>query len=179
MSDKTFETDGLIYREATFEDLSRIMAFADIFLRKDVLLYRDYVAAYLKSGIDKVWLTFDREKLIAFAFIWKNTDSLNNLYVHPKYRKRKIGLHLIEYLKPIIVRSKTDQSTGDPTEFYRKIGYQIVATRQGRKKNLTILHRVIENESESKKHPMENYSPSTNAEEMQGNRNHRVGPRVL
>lgn len=141
MSSETFENDQLIYRQAKENDLSKIMAFADICLRRDVLIVRGYIKNYLKSS-SKIWLVFDKDKLIAFAFIWKKTNSLNNLYIHPKYRNRKIGLNLMNYLKPKFVRSKLDQSTGDPTEFYKKTGYELIGEKQGKKKNLNILKRI-------------------------------------
>ncbi len=145
MSDASFEKDGLIYREMTEADIPKLMAFADIFLRSDVLLLRTYITHNLRDGHAKVWIVFDDQKLIGFAFVFKSTNSLNNLYVHPKYRGKQIGTNLIQFLKPKIVRSKVDQTTGDPSGFYKKIGYEIVAERQGKKRNLTILQRIDKN----------------------------------
>ena len=139
MSVETFEKDELIYRKATQEDLPKIMAFVDIFLRRDWLVRR----AYLMTNLEKydIWLVFDKEKLIAWAIAGGKKRTLWNLLVHPKYRGFHIGQILVEKLKPEIIRSKSDQSTGDPTMFYEKIGYRLIASKKGRKRNINIMKR--------------------------------------
>ena len=47
MSLENFEVDALIFRKATQEDLPKIMAFVDIFLRKDWLVRRTYLNLFI------------------------------------------------------------------------------------------------------------------------------------
>lgn len=142
MSSENFEKDNLIYRKATQDDLPKIMAFVDVFLRKDWLVRRTYLLTNLEKY--DIWLVFDNDKLVAWAIAGGKKRTLWNLLVHPKYRGLKIGLSLVERLKPEIIRSKLDQSTGDPTAFYEKIGYRLIAEKQGRKKNINILEKKRE-----------------------------------
>jgi N-acetylglutamate synthase-like GNAT family acetyltransferase len=140
MSVEAFEKDGLIFRPATQRDLAKILAFADIFLRRSWLVRREYA----NDHVDHSWIVLDQEKLVGWAMITgKNVGrTLYNLIVHPKYRNRHIGAILITALKPDVIRSKTDQATGDPTEFYKKMGYEVTEMRQGRKKKINIMKRL-------------------------------------
>jgi len=140
---ETFEKDGLTYRQATKADFARILAFVDIFLRRDYLVRRAELERKLEVGT--MLIVMDAEKLVSWAVMGKN-ESLWNLLVHPKYRGRHIGQTIVERFRPLIIRSKSDQSTGDPTPFYRKLGYRIVNERQGKNRNITIMQRVAEAE---------------------------------
>ena len=147
MSIEAFERDGLIFRPAIKDDLSKILGFTDIFLRRSWLVTRKYAFDHL----NKTWIVLDGDKLVAWFYMdgKRVEQTLYNLIVHPKYRKRKIGSILIEKLSPKIIRSKTDQYTGDPTGFYKKLGYKVIK-REGRKKNILIMKREsISNTSEN------------------------------
>lgn len=136
---EAFEKDGLIFRPATQDDLPKILAFTDIFLRRSWLVRREYA----NDHVDHSWIVLDQEKLVGWAMITgkKVGRTLYNLIVHPKYRSRHIGATLITALKPDVIRSKTDQATGDPTEFYKKMGYEVIEMRRGRKKKINIMKR--------------------------------------
>ncbi|MDI6755320.1 MAG: hypothetical protein QME78_13115 [Thermodesulfobacteriota bacterium] len=62
---ETFEKDNLIFKKATQEDLPKILAFVDIFLRKDWLVKRPYLINCLEK--QDVWIVFDNDKLVAWA----------------------------------------------------------------------------------------------------------------
>ena len=59
----------------------------------------------------------------------------------PAYRGRHIGGELVKRLQPDYIRSKSDQSTGDPTSFYKKLGYEVTERHAGRKRNINIMRR--------------------------------------
>jgi ribosomal protein S18 acetylase RimI-like enzyme len=139
MSIETFEKNGLIFRPATEKDLAKILAFTDIFLRKDYFLRRPELKE--KQRIGSMLVVLDGDKLVAWAAMGKN-GALWNLLVHSKYRGRHIGETIVKELNPPLIRSKRDQSTGDPLAFYQKIGYRIVQVRQGRKRNIDILEKI-------------------------------------
>ena len=138
MSIEPFEKDGLIFRPATQDDLPKILAFADIFLRRDWLVRREYANDHVAHS----WIVLDQDKLVGWAMITgkKVGRTLYNLIVHPKYRNRHIGSTLITALNPDVIRSKVDQTTGDPTKFYKKLGYHVVE-RDVRKKRILIMRR--------------------------------------
>jgi N-acetylglutamate synthase-like GNAT family acetyltransferase len=102
MSLENFEVDALIFRKATQEDLPKIMAFVDIFLRKDWLVRRTYLMTNLQKY--DIWLVFDARKLIAWAIAGGKKRTLWNLLVHPKYRGLHIGEILVKKLKPEIIK---------------------------------------------------------------------------
>jgi len=139
MSVEDFEKDGLIYRKMIESDIPKVLGFVDIFLRKSWFVRRKYCFDHMNES----WVVLDGEKLVGWIFIGgeKVEKTLYNLIVHPKYRGRHIGGILIEKLKPKIIRSKTDQATGDPTEFYKKMGYEIVKWKQGRKRKINIMKK--------------------------------------
>lgn len=137
MSLETFEKDGLTYRKMIELDIPKVLAFVDIFLRKSWFVRRKYCFDHMNES----WVVLDGEKLVGWIFIGgeKVEKTLYNLIIHPKYRGREIGKTLIEKLKPKIIRSKTDQTTGDPTEFYKKMGYEVTAMRQGKRRKINIM----------------------------------------
>jgi len=140
MSFETFEKDGLIYRKMIETDIPKVLAFVDIFLRKSWFVRRKYCFDHMNES----WVVLDVDKLVGWIFIGgkKVEKTLYNLIVHPKYRGRGIGRILIEKLKPKIIRSKTDQVTGDPTKFYKKMRYEVTEMKQGRKKKINIMKRL-------------------------------------
>ena len=72
--------------------------------------------------------------------ICTGTDSLIHLLVHPDCRGHGIGKEILKKLNPQVIRSKSDQSTGDPTGFYLRNGYEITREEKvGRKENISIV----------------------------------------
>jgi N-acetylglutamate synthase-like GNAT family acetyltransferase len=139
MSLEAFEKNGLIFRPAIQNDLPKILAFADIFLRRSWLVRREYA----NDHIEHSWVVFDQDKLVGWAMISGKRvgRTLYNLIVHPKYRNRQIGATFIERLNPLVIRCKTDQTTGDPTEFYRKMGYEITETKLGKNRKINLMRK--------------------------------------
>ena len=74
------------------------------------------------SGITNA-MAFDDEILIGVAVMSRKTKKLFNLIVNDKYRGLGIGKTMMGKLSPILVRCKTDMSSGNPIDFYNKLGY--------------------------------------------------------
>lgn len=129
------ELQKIRIRRAEINDIPRILGFVDIYLRRDWLLRRPYLVEKIKHKVS--YIAEENEKIVAWATCDKGR--LYNLLIHPAYRGFGIGAHFIKFLNPSIIRSKSDQSTGDPTKFYEKLGYKIISQKEGRKRNINIM----------------------------------------
>lgn len=145
------EIRTITYRPASGDDLPKICKFVDFWLAggakrlhipgagSDYFVPRGQQIGYLKYKT--TYLAFFDEHIIGWAVKSKN-KTLIHLLVTPEYRGKGIGGHLLKILDPDFVRSKSDQSTGDPLKFYEKHGYEISQAGQGKNKNIDILqHR--------------------------------------
>lgn len=131
--------DGFTIRRARADDLKRIQAFLDSYLRRDWFLSPKGLVQMLESLY--WWMAECDGELRAVAAMNKQ-GALMQLLVHPDYRKCGIGRRLLERLRPAIIRSRSDQSTGDPRLFYEKNGYRSVGvTKVGRRRNIELLER--------------------------------------
>lgn len=131
---------GHSYRLAVLDDLDPIVHFVDRLLAgRDFFCPRGQHIGYFKYKT--ILLTFDGTSLIGWAVRQKN-GSLIHLLVDPEYRGQGIGSHLLEELEPLLIRSKSDQSTGDPRAFYEKHGYtESPEHRVGKNKNIDLLSK--------------------------------------
>lgn len=142
------ETRTITYRPANGDDLPNICKFVDFWLSggakrlhipgggKDYFIPKGQQIGYLKYKTTYL-ATFD-DKIIAWAVKSKN-KTLIHLLVTPKYRGKGIGGHLLNILNPEFVRSKSDQSTGDPLKFYQKHGFEVVEAKTGKHSNIDIM----------------------------------------
>lgn len=131
------------YRLALMSDLDAIVAIVDRLLAgKDFFCPRGQHIGYFKYKT--ILLAFAETRLIGWAVRQKN-GSLIHLLVDPDYRGKGIGSHLLEVLEPLFIRSKSDQSTGDPLGFYEKHGYEKTTDeRIGKNKNIDLLSKSTE-----------------------------------
>ncbi len=148
--DCTFETESrtVTYRPALIDDLPNICKFVDFWLSggakrlhipgagADYFIPRGQQIGYLKYKT--TYLAIYNDKIIGWSVKSKN-ETLIHLLVTPEYRGKGIGGHLLKIQSPSMIRSKSDQSTGDPLKFYQKHGYEIIEAGQGKNKNIDIL----------------------------------------
>jgi len=132
--------NGFYYRPAILSDLDPIISLVDRLLAgRDFFCPRGQHIGYFKYKT--IVLCFDENKLIAWSVRQKN-GSLIHLLVDPDYRGKGIGGHLLEVLQPLLIRSKSDQSTGDPYPFYLKHGYEKTTDeRVGKNRNIDLLSK--------------------------------------
>lgn len=132
--------DGFTYRLAVLTDLDAIVELVDRLLSgKDFFCPRGQHIAYFKYKT--IVLCFDIHKTIGWA-VRQKAGSLIHLLVDPDYRGKGIGTHLLKILEPLTIRSKSDQSTGDPFPFYEKHGYvKTLPERIGKNKNIDLLSK--------------------------------------
>lgn len=141
----------ITYRIATVPDLAKICAFTDFWLRGYGKRYRikgagnDYFVPkrqhldYLNR--QSVLIALCAGYVVGWAVVAKN-DTLIHLLVNPTFRGMRIGSDLVRITHPIRIRSKVDQESGNPFEFYRKCGYHDAGEPlQGKKRNIQVLHK--------------------------------------
>ena len=152
----------LIYRDATLEDLESVSRFTDFWISgrgkrvkapgavDDCFIspsqHKKYICKY------RTFLCYDEIQIIGWAVV-ESSGTLIHLLVHGEFRGKGIGECMMLILKPKFVRSKSDQSSGDPIGFYRSLGYEKVRSvrsrsrldidvvRPKRKPNIDVLER--------------------------------------
>ncbi len=141
----------VVYRKAVIEDLPAIAAFVDFWLTgggkaggipgagHDFFVPVGRHEGYLKKY--HVLLAGYKGAIVGWAVKTKK-GVLSHLLVAATFRGSGIGSELLKRMSPEVVRSKFDQSSGDPAEFYRKRGYvKASSERLGKKKNIDIFTR--------------------------------------
>lgn len=131
----------LIYRTADLDDLKSICVFTDYWLsgrgkRHGAIGAIDdcFISPRQnKKYIEKYYTLFciDGLEIVGWAVL-EPSGTLIHLFVAGNYRGRGIGKKMMQILSPKIVRSKSDQTSGNPIGFYEKLGYQKVATEKSR-----------------------------------------------
>lgn len=125
----------LTYRQAVIDDVKELCKFTDWWLAgrgkakgvagavNDCFVspgqHRKYILKY------QTWICLDAKKIIGWAVV-QSSDSMIHLLVDGNYRGKGIGSRLVKMIAPRFVRSKFDQSSGNPFGFYNKLGYRKV-----------------------------------------------------
>ncbi|MBA7610295.1 hypothetical protein ES703_17502 [subsurface metagenome] len=140
------------YRAAEIEDLEEIIRFVDYWLTGGAVSdhvpgathdffvpvgrQRNYLAKY------NVLLAICERVIVGWA-VKTNRNILIHLLVAVPFRGKGIGGELLRRLEPEIVRSKMDQKSGDPADFYMKQGYyKLSCERLGKKDNIELFAKV-------------------------------------
>lgn len=126
-------------RQATVDDLKSICKFTNWWLAgrgkaKGVIgavndyfispsQHRKYIVKY------KTVIVLDGAEIICWAVLAEGFILIHLLVAEP-YRGRGIGRSVVKFLFPRIVRSESNQSTGNPIGFYEKLGYRLLGNMQ-------------------------------------------------
>jgi len=141
--------ENYTFRIATKIDLPAIAKFVDFWLSgrskvkrlsggsSDCFIsyprHKDYLRKY------HILLCFFKDEMVGWAVMSKS-KRLFHLLIAADHRKKGIGSRMLQILKPVLVRSKVDQGTGDPTEWYVKHGFKKEpGPLQGKNNNIRIL----------------------------------------
>lgn len=131
----------ILYRDATIADLADVCEFTDWWLAgrgkrqgvsgalNDYFIspsqHRRYILKY------RTYLALEKDRIVAWAVLESNSTLIHLLVAEP-FRGRGIGRSVVGFLYPKLVRSKSNQSTGNPIGFYQTLGYTLVARLQSR-----------------------------------------------
>lgn len=141
----------IVYRKAVIEDLPAIVAFVDFWLTgggkaggipgagHDYFVRVGQHESYLKKY--DVLLAGYMGAIVGWAVKTKK-GVLIHMLIAATFRGQGIGSEMLRRIQPDVVRSKFDQSSGDPAGFYKKHGYvKQTGERVGKKKNIDIFVR--------------------------------------
>lgn len=154
----------LNYRDATIDDLKSVSRFTDFWLSgrgkrvqaagavDDCFIspsqHKKYICKY------RTFLCLNEFRILGWAVV-EPSGTLIHLIVDGHCRGCGIGRQMMSLLSPKYVRSKLDQSSGNPIGFYKKLGYRKVRTeksrsrldidvvRPKRKPNIDVLERQV------------------------------------
>ncbi|MBA7617477.1 hypothetical protein ES703_24792 [subsurface metagenome] len=136
------------YRKADESDLPAIIAFVDFWLAGRGLAdgvpgsAHDYfvpAGRHLKFVTRYTTIIALVENCIVGWSVKTHKDVLIHLLVAGTFRHRGIGSELLRLANPGTVRSKMDQTAGDPAQFYADRGYtRAPGLAQGKKQNIEL-----------------------------------------
>ena len=136
------------YRLAHESDLPLIVAFVDFWLAGRGLAdgvpgsAHDYfvpAGRHLKFVTKYTTLIALLENSIVGWAVKTHQGVLIHLLVAGTFRHQGIGSKMLELMNPETIRSKMDQSAGDPADFYRKHGYARTSSNPlGKKHNIEL-----------------------------------------
>lgn len=138
----------ITYRKVIVSDFKNVCKFVDDWLSgrrlkegggNDYFVSRNQHKSYFKNL--HVWLALDKEKIIAWG-VKEQSGILIHLLVDAHYRGKGIGTEMMNHIQPQIIRSKSDQMTGNPKEFYERLGYKSISSVfVGKKKNIELMSK--------------------------------------
>lgn len=140
------------YRRANQSDIPAITAFVDYWLAGRGLVdgtpgsAHDYfvpAGRHLKFVTKYTTLIALVENCIIGWAVKTHLGVLIHLLVAGTWRHRGIGSELLKQQDPESIRSKMDQTAGDPAEFYADRGYTKAANPpQGKKHNIKLFEKA-------------------------------------
>jgi len=143
--------DKICYRLAVPSDIILITQFVDYWLsgrgqkEKAIGAVNDYFVSnkqhkdYLRKFT--VLLALDDSTIVGWAVKTK-PNTLIHLLIAGNYRGQGIGREMVRIMAPDFIRSKVDQSTGNPKRFYTKLGFSTTeGPLVGKNNNIELLAR--------------------------------------
>ncbi len=144
MTEREYKT-AITIREANPSDLNQIRTFTDFWLSgrgmkkkapgavNDVFISPGQHAKYIRSY--NVFLMFYSNQLIGWA-VKQYHHQLIHLLISGYHRNQGFGTFFLKIIKPELIRSKTDQSSGNPKRFYESLGYESIGRTTSKPKLL-------------------------------------------
>ena len=141
-------TAQLDVRPANLSDATPLTFFFDTILRRDYFMKRGQLADMLAHTRHRI-LVAELDSVLVGIAIQTSGTRLVNVLVHPAYRGLGIGAALVEASGSSEVRAKLDMSTGDPTAFYKALGFHPTG-QSNAKGNIELLRRPTKRTAHAK-----------------------------
>lgn len=145
------------YRLANESDIPAITAFVDFWLKGEGIPDKipgsahDYfvpAGRHLKFVTKYTTLLALLENCIIGWAVKTHKGVLIHLLVAGTFRNKGIGSKMLKLMNPETIRSKMDQSAGDPASFYYRFGYIKPSVRPtGKKNNIELFVKAIPSKS--------------------------------
>lgn len=131
----------IVYRKGNIDDLKSVSRFTDFWISgrgkrvnepgavDDCFIspsqHKKYICKY------RTFLCLNGSTIIGWAVV-EPSNTLIHLLVAGNRRGEGIGSMLVKLIEPRCIRSKSDQSSGNPESFYLKLGYRKVCSERSR-----------------------------------------------
>ncbi len=145
------------YRLANETDLPAIVSFVDFWLKGEGLTDKvpgsahDYfvpAGRHLKYVTKYTTLLALLENCIIGWAVKTHKGVLIHLLTAGTFRCEGIGSKMLKLMDPETIRSKMDQSAGNPAEFYKKRGYvKSAGPAKGKNQNIEVFEKAIPSKS--------------------------------
>jgi GNAT superfamily N-acetyltransferase len=103
-------------------DAEAVGQWVDMYVRDDFFFRRRHLTEVIAREDNTVFAVL-WDGLFAGIWIEYSGSVLHNLFIEPQFRGLGIGTALVNALRPVAIRAKTDMAAGDPTPFYERLGY--------------------------------------------------------
>jgi GNAT superfamily N-acetyltransferase len=123
-------TVSVVIRRARLDESDAIGFFVDCVLRRDYYIRRAQLEEILSGKRHETFVALEGNWIVAFAILTRGSR-LVNILVHPSYRGVGLGQAMIEASEAKSVRVKLDMVSGDPTEFYKRVGFRTSHAKSG------------------------------------------------
>lgn len=136
-------TYDILLQQATLNDLDEIRTFTDFWLSgrgkrvnapgavDDCFISPSQHKRYIEK-----YITFKiiiEKKMVGWGVI-QHDGSLIHFLIAGTHRGQGIGSSILNLIAPQKIRSKSDQSSGNPGPFYERLGYKKIMTVKSRSK---------------------------------------------
>jgi len=121
-------------------DFHAVRDFCDQALRRDWFVRSSQLRDMLRRPSTDVYAIVLDEEFVGLCVVHHKT-LLHNLFLLPHLRGQGVGTAIMQSLKPQGVRCKSNMSSGNPMQFYRRLGYCVHAT-DVKRSHIKILRRV-------------------------------------
>lgn len=139
------------YRVATESDIPAITAFVDFWLKGEGIAAKIPGSAhdfFVPAGRHPKYVTkyttllaLLENSIIGWA-VKTHKGVLIHLLIAGTFRNEGIGSKMLELMNPETIRSKMDQTAGNPADFYAKAGYiKSNEPAQGKKHNIELFEK--------------------------------------
>lgn len=134
--------------EVTHSDCQAVEHFADAVLRDDFFFRKGHWLSLLSDSRVQLFVVRIQQQgqttwseILGVVVLYADSV-LHNIFLARWCRGFGMGAAVINALAPEKIRAKADMSTGDPTNFYHRLGFTHEAERSGKRGQIRVLTKL-------------------------------------